>query len=120
MQIADDGSETVVDITEVSAFSVEAGQIYRFTCTISDFTGGDLHIKIGNSHDTTNAGTASYDGTWLGGNGTVIFDIKAGNTTEMLIRTHGSNGFTGNLSNLSVKKLQVEDLQGSNHGSLKS
>jgi len=120
MQIADDGSETVVDITEVSAFSVEAGQIYRFTCTISDFTGGDLHIKIGNSHDATNAGTASYDGTWLGGNGTVIFDIKAGNTTEMLIRTHGSNGFTGNLSNLSVKKLQVEDLQGSNHGSLKS
>ena len=112
IQIDDDGSQTVSsDITEASPFTAVLYTTYRFSCNITDRTAGGIHFKIGGSSSSTNLGTATLNGDgFYVTNGTAILDITVtSNTNGIQIRTHGSDGFVGNLDSLSVKKVGIAD-----------
>jgi len=90
-----DGTYTTQILTETNPFTVIAEGVYKISFTVANRTAGRITPKIGNA-----AGAG-----WVTTNGAQVSYIIADNTTEFQMVMHSTEGFVGEISALSVRKI---------------
>ena len=96
-------------MAEANKFTVVAGAVYQLSITVSARTAGRITVKVGNTGLS-----------WTTTATTLTANVVAANTNEFVVASHASEGFAGTVDAISCKRVYVEDLQGSNNGSLHS